>query len=214
MKVPAASLLLLTCLSGASAFAPAPHSSRNALVSLEMANNGRRHVLQHSAALLLGGVLTTASSALAEPRPTYLTEPTEEFKENERKAMEFRRQQLEIKKKFITVLDRLNNTSKTEAELENDLKELRTLVTQTGGLPNGLKKDDVVKQVRAKKSKGFWPTNVEIAYVVVFLCFFVMFDVLTYTFYTVVTRHSLVKLAFSRVPILRKTWRILCKITS
>ena len=162
MKI--ATALLLLPLFSASAYAPIRHSPKNDLIRLEMSNS-RRQVLQQSVALI--GILTTSTQpALAEPRPTYLTEPTEEFKENERKAMEFRRQQLEIKQKFTKILDKLNNESKTEVELEGDLKELRALVTQTGGLPNGLKKEDIFKQVRAKKSKGFWPTNVEIACVI------------------------------------------------
>ena len=108
--------------------------------------------------------ITTASPSLA--LETYLTEPTEEFKENERKAMEFRRQQLEIKQKFTTVLTRLNSAEcKTEQDICNALKELRSLVVSTGGLPNGLKKEELIKQVRSKKAKGFWPTNAEIAYV-------------------------------------------------
>ena len=34
----------------------------------------------------------------------------------------------------------------------------------TEGLPLGIKKEELVKIIRAKKAKGFWPTNVEIAY--------------------------------------------------
>jgi hypothetical protein len=92
-----------------------------------------------------------------------LSEPTEEFKESERQRAEFCKQQIVIKQKFIVVLDHLNNESKTEEQLEGDLKELTSLVISTGGLPLGITKEDVVKKVRAKKSKEFWPTNVEIA---------------------------------------------------
>jgi hypothetical protein len=125
-----------------------------------MAESGRRQVLQQAA--LVSSFLLTAAPALAE-RPTYLSEPTDEFKESERQRAEFRKQQIVVKQKFVVVLDRLNNESKTEGQLEGDLKELTSLVISTGGLPLGIKKEDVVKQVRAKKTKGFWPTNVEIA---------------------------------------------------
>jgi hypothetical protein len=97
-------------------------------------------------------------------RPEYLTEPTDEFKESERQRDEFRRKQLVIKKKFNTVLDRLTFESQSEQELIADLKELRSLVIDTEGLPLGIKKDELIKIIRAKKAKGFWPTNVEIAY--------------------------------------------------
>lgn len=102
--------------------------------------------------------------AARQPRPEYLTEPTDEFKESERQRDEFRRKQLVIKKKFNTVLDRLTFESQSEQELIADLKELRSLVIDTEGLPLGIKKDELIKIIRAKKAKGFWPTNVEIAY--------------------------------------------------
>jgi len=105
-----------------------------------------------------------SASARREPLPEYLTEPTDEFKESERQRDEFRRQQLIVKRKFNTILDRLTFESQTEDELVRDLKELRSLVTETEGLPLGIKRDEMVKIIRAKKAKGFWPTNVEIAY--------------------------------------------------
>ena len=102
--------------------------------------------------------------AKREPLPEYLTEPTDEFKESERQRDEFRRRQLAVKRKFNTVLDRMTFESKTEEQLIEDLKELRYLVIETEGLPLGIKKDEMIKIIRAKKAKGFWPTNVEIAY--------------------------------------------------
>jgi hypothetical protein len=129
-------------------------------------SGSRRQVLQQAASALtlatVNSLLLTAAPVLAE-RPTYLTEPTDEFKESERQRAEFRKQQIVVKQKFVVVLDRLNNESKTEDQLEGDLKELTSLVISTGGLPLGITKEDVVKQVRTKKAKGFWPTNVEIA---------------------------------------------------
>ena len=111
-----------------------------------------------------------ATTAIASPvfareaRPEYLTEPTDDFKESERQRDEFRRNQLIIKKKFNAVLDRLTFESKSEEELKTDLVELRQLVTSTEGLPLGIKKEELVKIIRAKKAKGFWPTSVEVAY--------------------------------------------------
>jgi hypothetical protein len=107
-------------------------------------------------------ILSTAtSSALAID--TYLTEPTEEFKESERQRLEFRKKQLALKAEFVKVLARLTTESSTEDQLVTDLKELKGLVVQTGGLPLGIKKEDMYKIIRTKKAKGFWPTNVEIA---------------------------------------------------
>ena len=94
---------------------------------------------------------------------TYLTEPTEEFKRNEEKAVEFKRAQLKIKQNFIDVLTRFTNESTTEAEIVKDLQELRELVIVTGGLPIGIKKEQIYKTVRAKKRLS-WSTPSEIAY--------------------------------------------------
>ncbi len=108
-------------------------------------------------------ILPPTSSALAID--TYLTEPTEEFKESERQRLEFRKKQLSLKADFVKVLARLSTESSTEEQLVIDLKELKGLVVQTGGLPLGIKKEDMYKIIRTKKAKGFWPTDVEIAYV-------------------------------------------------
>ena len=102
--------------------------------------------------------------AIAEARPMYLTEPTDEFKANEAKAMEFKRQQLLIKKEFTSVLDQLLSEPNNEDAMVKDLKQLKGLIAKTGGLPLGIKKDELYKIIRSKKAKGYWPTNVEIAY--------------------------------------------------
>jgi hypothetical protein len=111
---------------------------------------------------------TATAAAIVASRPahaidTYLTEPTEEFKESERQRMEFRKVQLGLKADFVAVLARLTSVSSTESELIADLVELRELVIKTGGLPLGIKKEDMYKVIRSKKAKGYWPTNVEIA---------------------------------------------------
>ena len=97
-------------------------------------------------------------------RPKWLTEPTEDFKENERKSSDFKRQQLKIKAQAQKILDQLQDEPNSEDAIAGDLDALRRLVRSNGGLPLGITKDDVVKQVRRKKAKKYWPTNVEIAY--------------------------------------------------
>jgi len=112
---------------------------------------------------LIAATLILPTAARAE-RAAYLTEPTDEFKESENQRMEFRRVQLGLKKEFLVLFERLTTVSSTENELRQDLEDLRKLVIKTGGMPIGIKKDELVKTVRAKKAKGFWPTSVEIAY--------------------------------------------------
>ena len=102
-------------------------------------------------------------AALAEPRPMYLTEPTDEFKQNEAKAAEFKRQQLIAKKEFLAALDKLTTESNDADALVKDLKDIQALVAKTGGLPLGIKKEEMYKMIRSKKAKGFWPTPVEVA---------------------------------------------------
>jgi len=113
---------------------------------------------------VMGGVVQPAYAAGRAPRPTYLTEPTDEFKESERQRMEFRREQLIQKQKMVVLLEKLVSESNDEEALVQDLTDLRTLVIQIGGMPLGIKRDDLIKQVRSKKAKGYWPTSVEYAY--------------------------------------------------
>ena len=129
------------------------------------ATSSRRDILGAGLVSIVG-ISTTLNvpSARAEPRPMYLTEPTDEFKANEAKAMEFKRQQLAIKKDFSAVLEKFLAEGNDSDALENDLKQLKALVAKTGGLPLGIKKDELFKVIRSKKAKGFWPTPVEIAY--------------------------------------------------
>ena len=97
-------------------------------------------------------------------RPTFLKDPTEEFRQNEEKAAAFKREQLKAKREFQAALDKLQTDPNDGALLAKDLDEVRYLVKKNLGLPEGITKDDVVKQVRRRKGKKFWPTEVEIAY--------------------------------------------------
>ena len=142
-------------IDGATPF-PSNVSSRRAAFGSIGTSAAAAAVVASSSFLLLP---TSPASAI----DTYLTEPTEDFKESERQRMEFRKKQLTLKAGFVKVLARLTGESTTEEELVGDLKELKSLVTETGGLPLGIKKEDMFKVIRSKKAKGFWPTNVEIA---------------------------------------------------
>jgi len=109
----------------------------------------------------------TVCPSAAEARealPEYLSEPTDAFKESERQRDEFRRSQLLVKKKFNDSFAKLTFDSNTEDEIRSDLENLKQLIIDTGGLPIGIKKDEMVKIIRAKKAKGNWPTSVEYAY--------------------------------------------------
>ena len=97
-------------------------------------------------------------------RPTWLQEPTDEFKQNELKATEFKRAQLQQKQQFLKLLQKLQDDPNDANLLASDLDQLRVLVQQGGGLPLGVTKEDLVKQVRRRKAQKFWPTPVEIAY--------------------------------------------------
>lgn len=75
--------------------------------------------LSSAAALVVGGNLINADPANAYSQ-TYLTEPTDEFKANEEKAMAFKRAQLAQKKAMTDVLTRLTTVSSKEEELINE----------------------------------------------------------------------------------------------
>jgi hypothetical protein len=135
-----ASIIVAGLVGSASAFSAEPVDRRNILQSLSSAGAA-------GAAVALGNLMG-ADPANAAYSQTYLTEPTDEFKANEEKAMAFKRAQLQQKKAMQDVLTRLTTVSNSEEELVNDLKELRYLVIKGGGMPSGIKKDDLVKQVR------------------------------------------------------------------
>ncbi|KAL7534481.1 hypothetical protein ACHAXR_005902 [Thalassiosira sp. AJA248-18] len=160
-------LLCLLAAAPATAFVPSPVAGGHAATALsatvedDAMTTTRRTMLTTSLATLTTLALPVLTASAFE---TYLTEPTDEFKESERQRMEFRKKQLAQKAEFVKVLARLTGESSTEEELITDLKELKGLVITTAGLPLGIKKEDMYKIIRTKKAKGFWPTDVEIAY--------------------------------------------------
>jgi len=112
----------------------------------------------------LAFVTLAPQEAMAYTSPMHLSEPTDEFKENEAKAMEFKRAQYAVKKEFNTILDKFLVEADDEAAIVKDLGEMQKVIARTGGLPLGIKKDVLFKTIRTKKGKGFWPTPCEIAY--------------------------------------------------
>jgi hypothetical protein len=98
-------------------------------------------------------------------RPTWLTEPTAEFKESELKATEFKRKNLQVSKQFLTLLETIATAPNNEDVLANALDEIRRLVKANQGLPIGITKEEIIKTCRRRKSKKYWPTQVEVAYV-------------------------------------------------
>jgi hypothetical protein len=97
-------------------------------------------------------------------RPTWLEEPTEEFKQNEARATEFKRKSLAAKQRFGELLQKLQDAPNDQRVLVATLQDMQLMVEQGAGLPQGITKEEVVKQCRRRKAKKFWPTPVEIAY--------------------------------------------------
>mmetsp|Transcript_1708 Transcript_1708/g.2528 ORF Transcript_1708/g.2528 Transcript_1708/m.2528 type:complete len:182 (-) Transcript_1708:534-1079(-) len=153
------SICFLACTT---AFSPVVTRHTSSSIAPLEATNTRRDVI--GAALVGSVAFVSTSASVAAPLPTYLSEPTDEFKKNEEKAMVFKREQLRIKAQFNKVLERFSTESKTEAEFEKDINELQDLVVATRGLPLGIKKDELFKIIRRKKAAGPWPTKVEYAY--------------------------------------------------
>ena len=152
-------ILLAAALSAIAIEAFVPAATTAQCTALESVSS-RRSVLAKIAAFAPIVAATTSANAIE----TYLSEPTYEFKESERQRVEFRKKQLEMKGEFVKVLARLTTESSSEAQLIEDLTDLKKLVILTGGLPLGIKKEEMYKVIRSKKAKGFWPTDVEIAY--------------------------------------------------
>ena len=103
----------------------------------------------------------------ATKRPTYLTEPTEDFKQNEIKASNFKRQQLLQKQEFLKSLTAISENTSEDVLIDN-FDRMRKFVQQYKGLPQDVTKDYCVKIIRSRKrvllKEKLWTTNVEIAY--------------------------------------------------
>lgn len=108
----------------------------------------------------------------------YLSEPTAEFKDEEKKVSEFDSARQKVRQQWDKILDHFVSTENS-AELEADLNALRQLLITQGDIPVGTKLNSLVKIVRAKKFdpnsppkrklvKPYWTTPVEIAYQALF----------------------------------------------
>ena len=78
--------------------------------------------------------------------------------------MEFRKREIQRKKAFLDLLDKLDTDPNDQDLLARDLDGLRVSVRTYGGLPLGITKGDLVKRIRRRKAKRYWPVQVEIAY--------------------------------------------------
>lgn len=113
-----------------------------------------------------GGDFATQYAPSTNKRPTWLTEPTDEFKQNEAKSLEFKRKNILLVQQFKAVLDQIGTIPTDDPDrLARAIDSLRRLIATNKGLPTGITKDDVVKICRRRKAKKYWPTEVEIAYV-------------------------------------------------
>ena len=115
------------------------------------------------AILLNGGMVAPANAAKAE----YLPEPTPEFKALQEKTMAFEKAAYEQKKIWLGRFKELE-AAKTEAELVKGLDGLTAFVLEYRGLPVGVKKQQVVSDIRKLKRAGkenkTWTKEVEISY--------------------------------------------------
>ncbi|KAJ1453396.1 hypothetical protein M885DRAFT_618985 [Pelagophyceae sp. CCMP2097] len=117
-----------------------------------------------------------------EDSPSYLTEPTAEFKEAEVARAAFRKKQAAYKAQFDVVFStfkvRLSRAgagpNALEQVAENDealaaaLVDVRKIILNEGGLPSGLRLTDFITLCRRVKGaavqRGGWGTPVEIEY--------------------------------------------------
>lgn len=113
---------------------------------------------------LLGTDNTPTYTPETGKRPTYLTEPTDEFKQNESLSADFKRQALQKKAEFIKLLETIETAGNDEVVLSTTLDNMTRFVRANGGLPLGVSKEEVIKVCRRRKAKKYWPTKVEVSY--------------------------------------------------
>ena len=125
------------------------------------------------AGLCSTGILVDPSLAAGTGSKTYLTEPTSEFKDEEKKVADFNKAQAKIRQEWDAIIGRLEKTEDA-ATTEAVMKDLKGVLTKYDqGIPRGVKKQELVKLARSKKYvlKGrkqiqlpTWSTDTEIAY--------------------------------------------------
>lgn len=97
-----------------------------------------------------------------------MTDPTEEFKEEEKRVAAFNSEQAKIRAKWDFIIERLE-ASENPSETESVIKEMSSFLKDIKGIPTGVKKLAIVKLCRKKKFLGKkinpkWTKEVEIAY--------------------------------------------------
>ena len=97
-----------------------------------------------------------------------MTDPTEEFREEEKRVAAFNSEQAKIRAKWDFIVERLE-ASESPSETESIIKEMSAFLKDIKGIPTGVKKLSIVKVCRKKKFVGKkinpkWTKEVEIAY--------------------------------------------------
>lgn len=92
-----------------------------------------------------------AARAAGTGDASFLTEPTPEFKDEEKKVADFKAQQQKIRKSWDEVISKLE-ASDSPAITEACIRDLTAILTKyNSGIPSGVKKLELVKTIRAKK---------------------------------------------------------------
>lgn len=105
-------------------------------------------VLPFLATLLATGL---AAQAAGTGSGGFLTEPTAEFKDEEKKVADFKAQQQKIRKAWDEVIAKLE-ASDNPTVTESSIRDLTAILTKyNSGIPSGVKKLELVKTIRAKK---------------------------------------------------------------
>jgi alpha-galactosidase len=105
-------------------------------------------MLPFFATLLTAGLAVRASGT---GDAGFLTEPTLEFKDEEKKVADFKAQQQKIRKSWDEVISKLE-ASDSPVTTEACIRDLTAILTKyNSGIPSGVKKLELVKTIRAKK---------------------------------------------------------------
>ena len=105
-------------------------------------------LLPFLATLLTTGLVASAAGTGAAG---FLTEPTAEFKDEEKKVADFKAQQNKIRKSWDEIIAKLE-VSDSPLVTEACIKDLTAVLTKyNSGIPSGVKKLELVKTIRAKK---------------------------------------------------------------
>ena len=91
----------------------------------------------------------------------------QDFVDSEKRAQEYRKKQVLLKKKFALYIDELN-ASINDEEMIAALQKMTKLVLEQQDMPSGYTKESFMKIVGLKKKamlgKGLWGTPVDLAY--------------------------------------------------